>query len=363
MSAPLPALGDEVKIALIGLQRSGKTTVFKALTGLTPPDTAHAKGEKHLGVIRIEDGRVDALSAIFSPKKTTYSEITLIDMLAVEHGDNGPILDPERLGVLKTADAFSHVVRAFSNPSVAHPKISINPLRDAQLIESELVSADYVVIEKRFERMAKEHSEGHEREVLEKCKAYLEREMPLRLLQLTDQERGLIGGYSLASQKPTLLLANIDEKDTGAESHHDLAEYARSRGMGYVEVSAEIELEIGQLEPEDAQAFQREMDISEPAKPKFIRAAYDMMRLISFFTVGTNEVKIWTVPTGTTAIQAAGHVHTDMARGFIRAEVVACPDFVQAGGFAEARKHNTLHVEGKDYTVRDGDVIYFRFNV
>lgn len=360
--------GGNVNVALIGLPRAGKTTVFKALTGLAMPETgdgasATGKREKHLGAIRIEDERVDGLSAIFSPKKTTYSEITLADMPAVDHGDKGPAVDPEQLGTLKTADAFLHVVRAFSNPSVAHPKGTSDPLRDAQLVESELVSADYVVAAKRLERMAKEHLEGPERDVVEKCAAHLEREEPLRLLELNELEKAHVAGYSFATQKPMLILANIDEKDMRGAAHSDLADYARSRGLGYIEICAEIEMEIGELEPEDAREFLREMGISEPAKRKFIRAVYETMNLVTFFTVATNEVRSWTVPAGTTAIQAAGHVHTDMARGFIRAEVVSCPDFLETGGFAEARKEHKLHVEGKEYQVCDGDVIYFRFNV
>jgi GTP-binding protein YchF len=321
------------------------------------------KREKHLGVIHIEDKRVDGLSAIFSPKKTTYSEITLIDMPAVDHGEKGPAIDPEQLGVLKTAYAFLHVVRAFSNPSVAHPRGSSDPMRDVQLVESELVSTDYVVAAKRLERMAKEHLEGRDRESLEKCMAHLEGDQPLRLLELDEHERAHIAGYSFASRKPILLLANTDEKDVGGEAHGDLVDFARSRGMGYLPICAEIEMEIGELDPEDAQEFLREMGISEPAESKFIRAVYETMNLVAFFTVATNEVKSWTVPAGTTAIQAAGHVHTDMARGFIRAEVVACPDFLETGGFSEARKEHKLQVHGKDYVVRDGDVIYFRFNV
>ncbi len=357
-----------MNVALLGLPRAGKTTVFKALTGLAVPEISHGASstggrERHLGVIRVQDERVDGLSAIFSPKKTTYSEITLIDMPAVDHGEKGPAIDPEQLGVLKTGDAFLHVVRAFANPSVAHPRGTSDPLRDVQLAESELVSADYVVAAKRLERMAKEHLEGPERDVLEKCRAHLEQEEPLRLLELNEQEKAHIAGYSFASQKPMVLLANIDEKDVRGEPLGDLAGYARSRGMGFIGICAEIEMEIGELEPEDAREFLREMGISEPARPRFIRAVYETMKLVSFFTVGTNEVKSWTVPAGTTAIQAAGHVHTDMARGFIRAEVAACSDFLETGGFAEARKQHKLHVEGKDYTVCDGDVIYFRFNV
>ena len=334
--------------------------------GLT--DTAHGgsaigKREKHLGVIHIEDERVDGLSAIFTPKKTTYSEITLIDMPAVDHGDKGPGIDPEQLGVLKTADAFAHVVRAFSNPSVAHPKGTVDPLRDVQTVESELVSADYVVATKRLERMGKDHLEGPERDVLEKCKAHVEGDNPLRLLELNEQEKAHVAGYSFASQKPMVLVVNIDEKDLRSEAHGELADYARSRGMGYIEMCAEVEMEIGELEPEDARIFLREMGIAEPANRTFIRAVYETMDLVCFFTVGTNEVKSWTVPAGTTAIQAAGHVHTDMARGFIRAEVVPCPDFLETGSFAEARKQHKLHVEGKEYQVQDGDVIYFRFNV
>jgi GTP-binding protein YchF len=357
-----------MNVALLGLPRSGKTTVFDVLTGLAVPVQSHgvpAAGtrEKHLGVIHIEDERVDGLSAIFSPKKTTYSEITLIDTPAVEHGDKGPIIDPEQLGALKTAEVFLHVVRAFSNPSVAHPRGTVDPLRDAQLVESELLSTDYLVAEKRLERMVKEHFEGPERNVLEKCREHLEREEPLRLLDLSEQDKAHIAGYSFASQKPMVLLANVDEEKLRGEPDADLADYARSRGMGYTELSAEVEMEIGELEPEDAEEFLREMGISEPARRKFIRVAYETMNLLSFFTVGTNEVRSWTVPAGTTALQAAGHVHTDMARGFIRAEVVPCPDFLETGSFAEARKQHKMHVEGKDYLVQDGDVIYFRFNV
>jgi len=355
-----------VNIALLGFPRAGKTTVFRALTGLAMPDhgaSSAEKREKHLGAIHVEDERLDGLAAIFSPKKTTHSEITLIDMPAVDHGEKGPAIDPEQLGVLKTADAFLHVVRAFSNPIVAHPRGTSDPMRDLQLVESELVSTDYVVAAKRLERMAKEHLESREQEILEKCMAHLEGDQPLRLLELDEHQKEHIAGYSFGSQKPMLLVTNTDEKDIGGKVHDDMADYARSRGMGYLPICAEIEMEIGELEPEDAQEFRREMGISEPAKPRFVRAVYETMNLVAFFTVAANEVKSWTVPAGTTAIQAAGHVHTDMAKGFIRAEVVACPDFLETGGFSEARKEHKLQVHGKDYVVRDGDVIYFRFNV
>jgi len=358
-----------MKTGIIGLPSVGKSTLFQLLTG-SPAPPPGARPEARLGVARVPDPRIEALAALFAPRKKTWATVEYADVPGVTKGAGAALVD---LPALRNVDALVHVVRAFESETVPHPDGSVDPLRDAKMLELELILADLSAVERRLERLdagikkANRPEDVAERAVFLKMKEWLESERPLRELPLEDEERRRLRSYSLLSEKPMLLVVNLGEGQIkGASSFLEgtgLPAFAARPHLGLCPVAAPIEAEMAELSPEDARAFREDLGLAEPGLDRVIRGTYALLGLVSFLTTGEDECRAWTIRRGTKAQAAAGTIHSDIERGFIRAEVVAFPDLVAAGSIAACREKGTLRLEGKDYEVRDGDVINFRFNV
>jgi hypothetical protein len=360
-----------MKIAIIGLPNSGKTTVFNALTRGTVETTAYASGqlEPNLATVKVPDARLAVLARMFNPKKVTPADVQYVDVGGLSGGarEQGG-LPPALLNYIGGADALLHVARAFASDSVPHPAGSVDLARDVGEVELELIFSDLAIVERRLARLTAEIGKMPakdrevrlvERDALERIKAALEAETPIRDIELSEEEEKLIRGYQFLTAKPTLLVINIGE----AQILHPPAFSYPHRKSEVVAFCAKIEAELVQLDDADAQAFMADLGISTPARDRVIGASYDLLGLMSFLTTGPDEVRAWTVRRGTPAVEAAGAVHSDIQRGFIRAEIVAYDDLVRAGSMAEAKKHGTVRMEGKTYIVQDGDVCHFLFNV
>jgi len=360
-----------VKVGIIGLPSSGKSTLFQLLTGAPAPPPG-GRPEARLGVARVPDPRVEALAVMYRPKKKTPATVEYVDVPGVAKGEGSALVD---LPALRGVDALVHVVRAFESATVSHPDGSVDPLRDAKMLELELILADLGMVERRLERLeagikkTRRADDVAEREVFVKLKDALEAERPLRdvVPGLTEEERKRLRSYSFLSEKPLLLVVNMGEDDVRDAAawleRRGLAGFASAPGMALCPVSAPIEAEMAQLSGEDARAFRDDLRLEEPGLDRVIRTSYALLGLVSFLTAGEDECRAWTIRRGTKAQQAAGAVHSDIERGFIRAEVVAYDDLMAAGSLPACRERGTLRLEGKDYVVRDGDVINFRFNV
>jgi len=358
-----------MKAGILGLSLAGKSTLFQLLTG-TPAALPGGRPEPRVGIARVPDPRVERLSEIFQPKKRTLATVEYVDVPGVAKGEGGALVD---LPALRGVDALVHVVRAFESESVAHPDGSIDPLRDAKMLELELILADLATVERRLERLeanikkANKAEDVSERALFQRLKQALEAERPLRELQLSEEERGRLRGYALLSGKPMLLVANLGEADIKQAAawleRSGLQAFASQPGLAACAVAALIEAEMAELAPEDAQAFRDDLGLAEPGLERVIRSTYELLGLVSFLTAGEDECRAWTIKRGTRAQLAAGTIHSDIERGFIRAQVVAFPDLVAAGSLAACREKGTLRLEGRDYLVQDGDVIEFKFNV
>ncbi|MBF0345124.1 MAG: redox-regulated ATPase YchF [Nitrospirae bacterium] len=361
-----------MNIAISGLSNAGKTTIFNAMTGLNMETTIYPTVIEvpHKGSVKVPDARIDWLSGMFKPKKTTYSTIEYTDFVGITKGDiahNRKVLD-----ALRDADAIVDVLRAFDDQAVMHPDNTVDPIRDAQTLEMELLFSDLELIEKRLTRMDDAAKRGKkpddiEKKILIKCKDFLETERPLRYLPLSAEELKSIRHLQFVSIKPKITVINISEADMG-DKEVDVMADAIAKKLGYkrehvLTLCGKIEMEIGQLQPEEARDFLNALGIKEPACNRLINVCYEALELISFLTVGEDEVKSWTIKSGSSALQAAGKIHSDIERGFIRAEVVPYDAFKTTGSMAEARKHGHVTLQGKTYTVNDGDIINFRFNV
>ena len=352
-----------MKVGIIGFARSGKTTIFNALTGSHAAVGAFGSREANVAVIKVPDERVDQLSLIHKPKKITYAEFQFVDVAPNESGDSDKALDNAALTVLKNVDALVHVVRTFKNEDVMHPLKSVDPVRDCQTLEDELQLLDLIIVEKRVERLEKEHKLNQEHEVLMKCKAHLEEGKPLRTLALSVQEAREVAGFGFLSQKPILLLGNYGDESVGSEDPSGLTACAAERGFTLIEFCGALEMEVSELAPEERASFRADLGLGEESRVLFIQTAYDMLGLMSFLTAGEPEVRAWTIRKGTRAVDAAGVIHSDIQRGFIRAEIVNYADFMKAGSMAKAKEQGTVRLEGKEYIMQDGDIVLFRFNV
>jgi GTP-binding protein YchF len=343
-----------MKVGLIGRQSSGKTTIFNALTGLSAGLGQGEKMESHLGVTKVPDARVDRLSAIFQPKKTTYAEIRFTDFPATQSQEKLKA-NAALLAQMRDVDAMALVLGDFDGVS--------EPIKDLRDLLAEMILADLGVVENRLSRLKKEKGKEREGEMLVRCLNALEGEESLRSLSFTPDEEPLLAGFGFLSRKSVIALFNVAEERAGKELP-DLyqAELQKLQIPGLV-LSARVEMEVAQLDEKDRQSFLTELGIEEPARDRFIRASYRLLDLISFFTTGEDEVKAWTIEQGTSARKAAGKIHSDIERGFIRAEVVAYDDFIRHGSEAKCREAGKLRLEGKDYSVQDGDIIHFRFNI
>lgn len=350
-----------MKIGLVGFPGTGKTTVFNALTGLTAETGYGAtRGRTNLGVVKVPDGRIDALKRLYNPKKTTYAEITFADVAADPIGGQARGLDAKTLAAMREVDALCHVLRGFPGPSGE----AAAPLQEAASLEGEMNLADLILIETRLERLARERDTGIEKELLEKLHAHLDGGLPLRRLTgLAPNDWAAVSGFRFLTQKPLLLVLNVAEEDASRPAPSALEHHAHENGLGLVVLAGAVEMDIAQMPGAEQQEFAASLGLTEPALGRFIRKAYDLIDLISFLTVGEDECRAWPIRRGTTAQKAAGKVHSDIERGFIRAEVMDLEDLLRLGSEIKCREAGRLRLEGKTYVVADGDVINFRFNV
>ena len=353
-----------MKVGLVGFAGSGKTTIFNTLTGLTAEVGGFGAREKaNVGVIKVPDSRVDKLAELYNPKKQTYVEMSFVDVAGpqgdqAERTETG--LDPKLVQHMREVEALVHVVRGFDSPMLTQPA---DAMRDIKAFDDELILTDMVQIENRIARLKKEKDSARERELLERLKTALEEEHPLRDLEMAHEELGLIAGFRFLSLKPLLLLLNVAEDAAGSELPGNVVELAAARKLSLIAMSGRAEMDIAQLTEAEQREFLLDLGITEPARDRFIRAAYQLLDLISFLTSGEDECRAWSIRRGTTAHRAAGVIHSDIERGFIRAEVVRFEDLIELKSEARCREQGKLKLEGKEYIVNDGDVIHFRFNV
>ncbi|MFA5802572.1 MAG: redox-regulated ATPase YchF [Thermoleophilia bacterium] len=365
-----------MKLGIIGLPNSGKTTVFNALTGQAIEAAAYPTpiGEDaHVGIVRVPDARIDRLSEIYNPKKTTFADVTCVDITGFSAGISASKQKAKVFDQAWDVDAFIHVVRGFEDPAVVHADGEIDPVRDAAALDLELVFHDLELVETRLERIANSMKKGigdglePERDILVRFQAQLEEEKPLRNLTISDKEHAVIGSLQFVSLKPELVVLNVGEDGIGSAATDEtltaLGAHFEGKDAEVFSLCGKIEMELTQLDPEEALAFLEDLGIGEPAMNLVIRKAYELLGLISFFTSGEDEVKAWTIRNGTHAVKAAGKIHSDIERGFIRAETIGYDDFIAAGSTAKGKELGTLRLEGKDYVVQDGDIVNFRFNV
>jgi GTP-binding protein YchF len=346
-----------MKIGLVGFGGSGKTTVFNTMTGLDAP--VGYGGEVRLGTVRVPDARIDTLSGIFSPKKTTYAEMSFCDVPG-EHGSDKKGLSPRGLQQIRDQEALCLVLRDFANPALEGDP---DPLGDLEAFHAECIFADMEIVEKRLERARKERADAHEIAAFEAALATLEAERPIRSIPDSDLDRGLLKGYGILSDRPLLVAVNRSEDRAADPLPADLAARIEELQAAGLTLCASIEADIAGMDPEDQSEFLADLGLEESALARFIRTAYGLLDLISFFTVGPDEVRAWTIRRDTHAQKAAGKIHSDLERGFIRAEVTPFEVFMEYGSEPAVKDAGKLQVEGKTYVVQDGDIMHVRFNV
>jgi len=346
-----------MKIGLVGFGGSGKTTVFNTMTGLDVP--VGFGGEVRLGIVKVPDARIDKLSAIFSPKKTTFAEMTFCDIPG-EYGAENKGLSSKALQQIRDQEALCLVVRDFDNPSVPGDP---DPVADLEAFNAECLLADLDIVERRIDRAKKDKMEPMEAAAFETMRTALEAERPLRLLNADELKRDGLQGYGLVTDRPLLVAVNRGEARAGEAMPAELAARIEEVGAAGLVLSASVEAEIASLDPEDQSAFLSDLGLQESALARFIRTAYGLLDLISFFTVGPDEVRAWPIRRGTHARAASGKIHSDLERGFIRAEVTPYETFMELGSEQAVKDAGRLQVEGKDYLVSDGDILHVRFNV
>lgn len=363
-----------MKIGIVGLPLAGKSTLFNALTGSNVDTGAFITGktDAHQSIVQVPDERLEKLNKIFVPKKKTPAIIDYIDLAGLNSAEQkkGGFSD-SFLGQVRTVDALLTVVRAFKDENVPHPQTSVNPKRDLDMIEADFILSDLSIVENRMQRLQKQmkskklDQDVREYALLEKCKASLEDEQPLRLLHIAPEEEFMVRGYQFLTLKPLIIVLNISESDIANDT--DLLEPFLERKKQplttALAISAQIEMEIQQLADEEAATFRQELGIKQSAMDVLIRTSYDLLGLVSFFTVGSDEVRAWTIKKNTAAPQAAGAIHTDFERGFIRAEIVHYDDFMKYENMVKCKADGLVRLEGKEYIVKDGDIINFRFAI
>ena len=358
-----------LRAGLIGFPSTGRTTLFQLLTSAREAPRAGGKADAHVGVSRVPDERLDRLTALFNPRKRVPATVEFADIAGAGGARSGAeaLLD---VAAFRNADALLHVVRLFRDPAVPHPAGTVDPARDVRTMEDEVILADLGVVERRLERLDRDLKKGaspemrKEQEMLIRCRAALEEGRPLRALELAPEDSKRIRGFQFLSAKPLLLVLNLDESDLlradDAVRLAGIEDFMSGAATRAVPICARIELEIAQLDPADARAFMADLGLRESGLDRVIRASYDLLGYISFFTVGDDECRAWSIPRDTAAVMAAGEIHSDISRGFIRAEVVRHEDLLARGSLAACREHGELRLEGKEYIVLDGDVINFR---
>ena len=349
-----------MKLGIIGFPGSGKTTLFNALTGqnLSVGVVGEQQKGANIGVAAVPDERLDFLGKVYKKPKVIHASVQFVDQAFVKEGGKKE-LGEEFLSNIRPADALMHVVRCFEHPVYG----KADPMGDIEALENELILADYLVVEKRLERIKHERKKGkagnpREVELLEKALSLLEEEKALRFSEEL-VEAPELRGYTFLSAKPCIIILNEEEDST---ANVDIGEIEKSYGT-CLSIKGKLEMELSQLPPEEVKEFMEDFGVSSLAREKVIKTSYETLKLISFFTIGKDEVKAWTIREGTPALKAAGAVHTDMEKGFIRAEVISFDDFVECGSYQNAQKKGKVRLEGKNYIVQDGDIINFRFNV
>jgi GTP-binding protein YchF len=355
-----------MKLGLVGFPQSGKSTLFRLLTGAGPTvgRRGGSRGEIHVGVARVPDARLARLAPLFSPQRVVLAAVEVVDLAGIERGQRAGL----EVADLRVADLLLDVIRAFPSAALGAPP---DAAREAAALEEELVLADLEVLERRLHKLAAtpgrkaSDQERREHALLARMKGPLENGVPLRAHPLDADEARLLRGFQFLSAKPVLHCLNLAEEDVGRREQllGALAAMAKQPATAVGWLSAVIEAEVAALPPEEQRAFLDALGLPEPALHRVVRDAYALLGLASFFTVGEDEVRAWTIRAGATALEAAGVVHSDIARGFIRAEVIDWEALVEAGSLAEARRRGTLRLEGKDYPVRDGEICHFRFHV
>ena len=360
---------------IVGLPNVGKSTLFNAITqaGAESANYPFCTIDPNVGVVEVPDPRLSKLAEIVNPERVVPTAFQFVDIAGLVKGaSQGEGLGNQFLSHIREVDAIAHVVRCFDDENVTHVSGSVDPIQDIETINLELILADLETVEKRLQRVSRQLKTGEKRyrieqAMLERIKEAFEREQPARQLAFSEEEQPLLRDLHLLTLKPVLYVANVNESDAGRGSANPLVRevqtYAAREGADVVVISGKVEAEIAELEGEDRALFLEELGLEEAGLDRLIRAAYSLLGLATYFTAGEKEVRAWTIKKGTKAPQAAGVIHSDFERGFIRAEVVAYEQLVQAGSMGRAREMGLLRLEGKDYVVQDGDVMHFRFNV
>ncbi len=360
-----------MEIGIVGLPYSGKTTLFSTLLNIKSEASHGAKGQAERGVVKVPDERLDKLAAMFNPKKEVHTTIEFVKVAGLEGDGTKPQgLPAQFMANLKNVDAILVMIRDFENDYYPHPFDSVDPRRDIDFINGEFLLSDLAIVETRVEKLEKlvqklkEDKDIRELALMTKFKEQLENEKPIRELDLNADEQKIMKGYQFVTAKPLLYCINVAEGEAGNSAEIE-KKYAGLAGNDcqVVSLSAEIEKEISELPDEDKAEFMEDLGITEPALDKLIRASYELLGLISFFTVGEDECRAWTIRRGTNAQKAAGVIHSDLEKGFIRAETVHYDDLIANGSMNACRDKGLLRLEGKEYTVKDGDILNIRFNV